>query len=182
MSPDDLTTESVVPIILDDPRRSALLKALAAEHGTHLPLRNRLCDTAERCTATDAEFEAIAEKLLAEEQGEWVLGQFVFHPGMPHRILHKLLDAGACITELGHRSGPRDLLEKLAERHRYSEAITTLALDYYAGPQTSDEAFAAFVREYSDDHMLRYNLRRSSKLPASKRAIGLAIVGEHEMD
>jgi hypothetical protein len=179
MSPDEITAESVVAIILDADRRAALLEALANEHGWHLPLHNRLWEAAE-CVATAEELRAITEILRAEPAGEESLGYFVFHPEMPHKLLHELLDAGLCLTELGHRSGPRDLLETLASRHRSSEAITTLALDYYAGPETSDDEFAAFVREYRDDFMLRYNLRRSAKLSPERRAIALAALDSPE--
>jgi hypothetical protein len=180
MQPDDITLDSLAAIILDDARRKTLLAALADEQATRLPLHNRVSDAAGRCHATGEELALIARVLVAEAGGERLLEEFVFHPLMPHAVLHDLLDAGLCITALGHRSGPRDLLEKLASSHRYSEAITTLALRYYSSEDTSDEEFAAFVQKYRDDWMLRYNLRRSPELSDHRRSIALSVIGEQE--
>jgi hypothetical protein len=179
MPPEDITFDSLAAIVLDDVRRKALLAALASEQGTRLPLHNKVSEAAQRCHATGDELAAIARVLVAEADGERLLEEFVFHPLMPHQVLHDLLDAGLCISALGHRSGPPDLLEKLASSHRYSEAITTLALRYYSKEDTSDEEFAAFVQKYRDDWMLRYNLRQSPELSDHRRSIALSIIGEH---
>jgi hypothetical protein len=80
-----------------------------------------------------------------------------------------------CIDALGHRAGPQTLLEKMATKYRYSEAITTLALDYYGTSAADNQKFADFITEYKDDYMLRWNLR-SSRLTEEKLAIALSII------
>ncbi len=180
MDADEITPESLIPMLFDARRRAILFAALRAEQGFRLPLINKIADVAPLCVASADDLERIAEILLNEEDGERVLDEFLFHPGMPDHVLDDLLERGRCIDSLGHRTGPQELLEKLASRHGHSEAITTLALDYYADPRTASGEFAAFVRKHKDDFMLRYNLRRSSKVTGEKRELALAIVGESE--
>jgi hypothetical protein len=60
------------------------------------------------------------------------------------------------------------LLERIAAKFCYSEAITTLALRYYSQPEYPTEAFATFLRTYATDYMLRYNMTRYTDLPPDK--------------
>ncbi|MEZ4461472.1 MAG: hypothetical protein R3E66_17485 [bacterium] len=74
-------------------------------------------------------------------------------------------------TPLGHRSGPRELLEFLAELYAYPEAVTTLALNYYGVPQASAKPFAEFLERYKDIEMLEHNLLNARNLDPAKAAI-----------
>jgi hypothetical protein len=57
---------------------------------------------------------------------------------MPERLLRQLAKEGKFTAQLGHRSGPQSLLEFLALEYQYDEAMTTLALSYYAVAKTSE--------------------------------------------
>lgn len=174
MEPNELTQESLIPILLDPEKRKLLIDTISIEQGTHLPITNRFADIAPCCHASPETLQGLVPILLDLRQaGENLLDDLVFHPQMPDDILLELAYEGHCITALAHRNGPRPLLEYIAKTYQESEAITTLALDYYA--LDSDEVFTAFITEYRSDFMLRWNLRRSQKLPAAKRDIAIAI-------
>jgi len=174
MKPNELTKESLIPILLDPNNRQRLLEAISAEHGTYLPITNRFADIAPCCHARPESLESLVHILLdLGSAGENLLDDLIFHPQMPDDILLELAHKGHCVTALAHRNGPRSLLEYIAKIYQESEAITTLALDYYA--LDSDEVFRAFITKYRSDYMLRWNLRRSQKLPAAKRDIACAI-------
>src|SRR5258708_2907512 len=55
------------------------------------------------------------------------------------------------IADLGHRPGPPQLLEMLAERFQYPEAILTLAKRHYTDPELSAAEFQAFLKKHSDN-------------------------------
>jgi hypothetical protein len=71
------------------------------------------------------------------------------HPAMPEDALLDLCERGLCLGELGHRAGPRRLLERMASLHAYPEAILTLALDLYRDPGEPLDAFAAHARAHA---------------------------------
>jgi hypothetical protein len=67
------------------------------------------------------------------------------------------------------------LLERIALKYRYSEAITTLALSYYSRPDYPTEAFAIFLQTYATDAMLRYNIIRHFDMPPDKWKVVLEV-------
>jgi hypothetical protein len=66
----------------------------------------------------------------------------------------------------------------LAEKHRYPEAITTLALRYYGAEEAPTPPFRDFLVRYRDVDMLEYNIIRAKNLPESKRRIVREIFGD----
>lgn len=54
--------------------------------------------------------------------------------------------------------------------------ITSLALFHYASED--DAFFRAFVERHRDNHMLRWNLRRSPLVPGRRRALVADLIGE----
>lgn len=177
MEPSELDEDSLFEILLDPRRRAELRSAMRREQGSHLPLTNHYFDLA--CTAEDAAKLGAAVFALLEEpddaDGE-LLEPLLSNPATPHDALWAAYRQGRGITALGHRRGPRALLEALAEEHGYSEAITSLALFHYA---TEDDAFfRAFVERHRGDFMLRYNLRRSPLVPGPRRALVADLIAE----
>jgi hypothetical protein len=177
MIPSDLTEESLIAILLDQEQRQQLTTALAQEQGTNLSLTHRYEEIAPRCQATPEMLRRVAAILRTRiYRGTHLLDALLFHPQMPDDLLLDLAHQRRWVTLLAHRSGPRTLLEYIAERYQYSEAITTLAVNYY--PLESDETFVAFIAKYRTDALLYGNLKRSRKLSAEKRAIVQALSDE----
>src|SRR5436305_225704 len=65
------------------------------------------------------------------------------HHDTPEDVLLEICDHGLCLDELGHRRGPRRLVEKMADDHHYPEAIISLALELYVSASEPDHAFVA---------------------------------------
>jgi hypothetical protein len=175
-----LSVANVLAVLMDRQARGALLEGLRREGGGGVPLRNRWSEVARRCAATAPQLRGAAFAVMQDEapdDADLLLADLVFHPLMPDDILLHLLDRGLCLAELGHRAGPRALLERLAEQHGYSDAITTLALEHYGAEGTDPEAFLAFVTRHRHDPMLREALRRAAPtLPEDRRARALALL------
>jgi hypothetical protein len=172
----DLTEDNFFDHLLDPDRRRMLIEALRAEEGTHLPRNWRYGDLA--FTATDADLlgRAVFALLDEESDDDTLLGDLLMNPHTPEDALWAAYRRGRGITPLGHRRGPRALLEALAEEHDYSEAITTLALYHYA--DEDDDAFRRFVERHRGDFMMRSNLRHSRRLPERKRALVADLIEE----
>ena len=165
-----LSHDNLIAVLRDRLQRNLLLKAMAREQGTDLPLSNRYMDLARTCTATHEQLhELVKEMLRFRGRYRRLLCALVFHPNMAEKTLLLLLAKRCCITELGHRPGPRILLERVVARYRYSEAITTLALYHYGTSDYPTEAFAAFLEEHMGDSMLRSNITRATALPLDKQ-------------
>ena len=177
MEPTDLTDATLFDVLLDWGRRAALRDALRREQGTHLPLTQQYFDLA--YTASGAERLGQAVLALLDEpadEDDRLLEPLLSNPETPHEALWAAYRQGRGIDSLGHRRGPRALLEALAEEHASSEAITSLALFHYASE--GDAFFRAFVERHRDDSMLRWNLRRSPLVPDPRRALVADLVGE----
>lgn len=165
----DLTEDNFFDHLLDSDRRRTLMAAMNAEQGWHLPLHRRYEELA--LTVADADRLGRAVFLLLDEApgDDTLLRDLLMNPRTPEDALWAAYRRGRGITPLGHRRGPRALLEALAEEHDYSEAITTLALYHYA--DEDDDAFRRFVERHRGDFMLRSNLRHDRRLPERKRAL-----------
>lgn len=176
MEPSQLTEANLLDVLLDPRRRAGLRDALRREQGSDLPLTNHYFDLA--CTAEDeARLGAAVLALLGEpddDDGE-LLEPLLGNPATPHEALWAAYRQGRGIDALGHRRGPRALLEALAEEHGYDEAATSLALFHYASED--DAFFRAFVARHRDSFMLRYNLRRSPLVPDRRRALVADLIG-----
>jgi hypothetical protein len=163
----DLSADNFFDHLLD--RRRMLVEALRAEQGTHLPLHWRYEELASGATDADRLGRAVFALLDEEPDDDTLLGELLMNPHTPEDALWEAYRCGRGITPLGHRRGPRALLEALAEEHDYSEAITTLALYHYA--DEDDDAFRRFVERHRGDFMMRSNLRHARHLPERKRAL-----------
>jgi len=175
MDPSALTEATFFGYLLDPARREVLRTALRREQGSRLPLTNRFSDLA--CTVGDAARLGEAVRVLLEEEpDDKLLGGVLINPSTPDAALWEAYRQGRGIDRLGHRRGPRALLEALAEEHGYSEAITTLALRDYA--DADDPFFRAFVERHRGDFMLRSNLRHSPLVPEGRRALVADLIAE----
>jgi hypothetical protein len=169
-----------IDVILSDERRAMLLAYLGGSAPHARSIAELISVVAKKCRATPDELRR-ALRVLATDQGaeaEEVLGELLFHPEIPEDALVQFAEEGRFISALGHRAGPRRLLEVLAERHRYPEAITTLALHHYGAEDESPESFRTFLQRYEDVHMLEYNLVRARGLSEKKRRIVREIFGD----
>jgi hypothetical protein len=165
-----ITEDNLIAILSDPQQRSSLQKAIDEEQGSYLPLTNRYADLARTCRATPEQLHAVIKALLPfRRRYRELLCMLVPHPNISAQTLFMLYEKRCCISALGHRIGPQDLLERLATEYRYSEAITTLALHYYSRPEYPTDAFTAFLQEHADDSMLRGNIVRRTGLPTDKQ-------------
>jgi hypothetical protein len=113
---------------------------------------------------------AVYQELAARRHER--LAWFCTHPDTPEDILLELCDQGICLAELGHRTEPRALLQKLASQHRYPEAILTLANALYTSPTESTADFEAFVSEHSDNSwMLETLIHLDASCPEKRDAL-----------
>ncbi|HEX6039118.1 hypothetical protein, partial [Longimicrobium sp.] len=133
MEPSDLSEDTLFDVLLDARRRAGLRDTVRHEQGTHLPLTHAYFDLA--YTAGDVPKLGQAVLALLDEpadEDDRLLEPLLSNPVTPREALWAAYHQGRGIGALGHRRGPRALLEALAEEHGCHEAITTLALLYYA--------------------------------------------------
>ncbi len=108
----------------------------------------------------------------APERAGWL----VWHPAAPEDWLLELCERGEFLHELGHRPGPRRLLEAMAARHRYPEAILTLGRILYTEVAEKVEDLRAFLSEHRDCLWLFESLAREDARPGEKEPIFLEVV------
>jgi hypothetical protein len=170
-----------IELVLFDDLRHELLTFLGGRHSDVRSTAALIAVVARKCHATPDQLRDAIRLLEAEDRAEAddVLLDLLFHPDIPDDVLLQLAEQGKFISVLGHRSGPRRLLEFLADTHRHPEAITTLALKYYGSSVAPAKPFREFLRRYEDVEMLEYNLRRASSLDEKKREIVREVFGNH---
>lgn len=113
--------------------------------------------------------DAVRHEIAARH--EECLRWFCTHPAMPDDLLLEIYYSGLCLDELGHRQGPRALLEKLANEANYPEAILTLAIQLYTDFNASTEEFSRFVNQHADHFWMLDTLVRRSASSAEKEAV-----------
>ena len=180
--PEHITPESVPYILSDKSLRMSLLADLEAEQGRVLLLHWQVSDVTPKCQATRQELDELVGMLLAEDATDEFLRELIFHPALSCEALFRVLDAGRCISSLGHRSGPEQLLLRLAREHKYPEAILTLALHIYAPAAISEEQFLSFVREHIGLKWLRdsIRLRGAARFSGDKKQAALKLIEDYE--
>jgi hypothetical protein len=100
------------------------------------------------------------------------------HPEAPESVLLDFCERGLYLDDLGHRSGPRRLLERMATKHRYPEAILTLGRQLYTEPAESVSALRAFLAEHRDLPWLFTSLAHQEARPPEKEAVLLDLAGD----
>jgi hypothetical protein len=148
ITPDDVSPVTLVARMLRPPWRHDLYQALGSLNNT-ATLRNAIDHAAVVAAASATELRQIVETVVAEGHEELGNG-FIDNPNMSEEYLLELCDRGVLTSALGHRTGPRSLLMRMCEVHRYQESILTLGLEFYRDPTVPPEEFAGFVRRYRD--------------------------------
>lgn len=177
MNQEPLTESSLFSILMDPEQRTNLIAQIESEEDTDLPVSNLYAEVGERCEASPEQIRQVVNKLLDSygNEHDWLIEPFIFHPNIPDDVLSELYRRNAWTVALAHRKGPQDLLERLAEEHNVSEAIITLALDYYLGDQLQVNKLVEIVQKHKSNTMLRRNLLVSPKLDTKTREIILQI-------
>ena len=165
MTPAEITPQSIAGLVLHKPTRDALFAAFKEDD--ELRLHHAFQKAAWHAEATPETLRHIVEVLLLEEEGEHWARDFVSHAQMPEDVLLGLSARGLCIEALGHLRGPRSVIEDVVARHRYPEAILTLALDLYRDASAPLEAFVAHVQAHAD---VTWMLRALAEVDASEEA------------
>jgi hypothetical protein len=107
-----------------------------------------------------------------------LIGWLLAHPEAPEDLLLELCDRGEYLDDLGHRTGPPRLLEKLAAQHRYPEAILTLGKGLYTDPAEPAAKLHAFLIEYRDLPWLFESLAHASARPPEKEEVLLNVADQ----
>ncbi|MEU2672650.1 hypothetical protein ABZ622_28030 [Streptomyces sp. NPDC007164] len=145
---DDLNPMTLVAGLLRPAWRHDLYRTLDTPDD-NTALRNAIDRAASGAETSAAQLRQIVETLVAEGQ-EWLGKGFVHNPNMSEEYLLELCDRGVLTGVLGHCAGPRSLLVRMCEVHRYPESVLTLGLGFYRDPDIRPDEFAAFVRRYRD--------------------------------
>jgi hypothetical protein len=175
MLPTEIRPETLAAGLLDSGWRAELCAALAAEQGSNLPLNHAFSAAAPAMVTSPDQLRDIVERLLAEGRDELV-DELVFHEQMPEDVLLSLCEAGRCVSALGHRGGPRRLLERVIELHGYAEAILTLGLDLYRDASVDAAVFEAFLERHRDHAWLRRTLAGIDPGDDRKRAAYASVI------
>lgn len=113
----------------------------------------------------------IAEK--REDRLLWLLD----HPSLTEGVLTEFLDTNTVLlAELGHWSGPSKILEFLAEKYRYPEAILTIAKHLYTSPDAPTGDFQAFLTKHADNEWMLKSLAHLAASTAKKEEELIAVL------
>ncbi len=166
-----------IELVLDDDSRRELLELVNGRDHRRMGMRELVSVVAPKCDASPDQLrDAIA--LLDDDDGADLASELLFHAKMPVDVLLRLATEGRHLASIAHRRGtPREVLEVLAEKHRYPEAITTLAIDHYGASNAKAKPFLDFITRFEDVPMLEYNLRRAKLDDAKLRAV-VEVFGE----
>ena len=129
-------------------------------------------------TSVEGLIRDAAEQLLRANDYErlsWICS----HPVTPEDLLLFFCERGICLDDLGHRRGPRRLLERMAHVHRYPEVVLTLAAELFTNADESAGAFAEFAKEHADSQWMLESLSRLSASSPEKAASFDAVVRAH---
>jgi hypothetical protein len=111
--------------------------------------------------------DAIAIGRSGGESSDSLWERLLTREDAPDKTLEIFCDLGLYLDQLGHRAGPRWLLERLAERHGYPEAILTLMKEAYASPDESLSRFKSLLQRHGEHQAwLIESLART--IPSSK--------------
>jgi hypothetical protein len=175
-----LNEATFIELILFDELRHELLTFLGGSSSDVRSTAALIAAVAKKCVATPDQLRKAIRLLEAEDRSEAknVLLELLFHSEVPEDVLSKFAEEGKFISALGQRSGPRHLLEILAGKHRYPQAITTLALNCYGAKDQPARPFREFLERYKEIEMLEYHLRRATSLDKKKQEIVREVFGD----
>jgi hypothetical protein len=115
----------------------------------------------------------VAQNRIPQDREEicWLLS----HPEAPEDLLLRLCEQGLYLDVLGHRQGPRALLEKMASQHRYPEAVLTVGKQLYGDLGESAQSLRAFLLDHRDSAWLFESLARAEPSSAEKEQVFLEV-------
>ena len=117
---------------------------------------------------------------ISENRVDRLLLVTLDHPSFTEAVMTEILDSNpAMLPELGHQSGPRKLLNFIAEKYRYPEAILTIAKDLYTNPDAPDAEFQAFLARHADNEWMLKSLAHLTASTEKKGAALIAVFQKH---
>ena len=180
MNVDELEPNTLLDRLLDPSFRTKLLATIAAEQGSRLPVTNAYERAAAHASGSPDQFRTIIETLFVEDADDELLRGLAGNSAVPEDLLLRLCEEGRCISELGHRPGPRVLLDRLIELHDYAEAILTVGLQLYRDETVSAEELESFLASHADHEWLLDTLANATPSDPAKAVELDAVLARHE--
>jgi len=128
--------------------------------------------------ASNLIYIAIKSHLVARDGNlpSWLID----HPALLESDFVDLLNEGDVnLTELAHRRDSEPLIEFLARRFRYPEAIVTLGKRYYTDPSVSADKLASFLERHQDNEWLLESLARQDPSSQEKYLVYTGILAKY---
>ena len=119
--------------------------------------------------------EAISRHASQPDSEQVYLPWLLTHPQAPEEALLRLCEQGLYLDDLGHRQGPRSLLEMLAFRYHYPEAVLTLGKQIYVNAAESASILHDFLRQQLDQSWLFESLARETASSPEKEQVFLQV-------
>ena len=119
--------------------------------------------------------EAISRHTSQLDSEQVHLHWLLTHPQAPEDALLRLCEQGLYLDDLGHRKGPRSLLEMLASRYHYPEAVLTLGKQIYLSTAESASVLHDFLHRQLDQGWLFESLARETASSPEKEQIFLRV-------
>jgi hypothetical protein len=114
------------------------------------------------------------------QKREDLLPWLLTHPALTEGVMTELLDSNpALLCELGHQPGPPKLLNFLAEKYRYPEAVLTVAKNLYTNPDVPTADFQAFLARHADNEWMLKSLAHLSPSTEKKEKELIAVLKNH---
>lgn len=156
----EIDQKNLVKKLLDKDQRKEILSAIKKEEGSYGELTNKIANLAYEAEFSNEEIRQLLEVLSKEGHvGESIFDDFIFNKSFPEDLLYELYDSNKYKCALAHRSGPFELLFKIArEKNGYDEAILTIGESYYELDSISTEVFKAFIEEFNFSEWLLRSL------------------------
>lgn len=152
-----ISEQNIVESLLNEEKRKFIIEKINSESGSKLPFTNLISEISLKALLTVESVNKLKECLLnSEDTSKSIFENFIFNPTFPHEMLYELLNENKFIHSLAHRSGPIDLLLKIARtKNSPDEALLTVGDYYYFSPKVSPAKFQSFIEEFTtEEHLL----------------------------
>ena len=151
-----ITTQNLLPSLLEEASRKRLLKKYQTENSKQLFFVNHIAELAAKVELSLEDAQALKKVLLASgDAGREILENFIAQANFPVAILFELYAEKECLTALAHKAGPIDLLLQIARTTEgHEEALLTIGKHYYKDNALSAEDFQAFLEEFGQSEWL----------------------------